>query len=278
MPTVREDIMTTGKDMKKMKQLTAEETKRIQCDLLQDIASYCEEKGLTFFLAYGTLIGAMRHNGFIPWDDDIDIAMPRPDYDEFVSTYNQRDSHCRVIDTSFDKDYGISFAKVYDDRTWLDEFKYRKDKYGVYIDVFPVEGVGGKVQVFLARKLSRLMHAKKANFTDRGLLKNLSNCVLKLLMLPFSLHTMLRFADWNARRHPFGTTSKASVLFETYGWREVVDTAAFQGTVLHEFEGRQYPVPVGYDRWLRSIYGDYMQLPPKEHQVGHHEYNAYWKE
>lgn len=261
-----------------MKRMSLEETKEIQCRLLQDIADYCNEKGLTYFLAYGTLIGAIRHNGFIPWDDDIDIAMPRPDYDKFVSSFNQRRSHSRVIDTSLDRNYGISFAKVYDDRTWLNEFKYRRENYGVYVDVFPVEGVSGKFQVFIARRLSRLMHVKKANFSDRSVLKNLSNCVIKLLLLPFSVHTMLRIAEWNARRCPFGTTSQASVLFETYGWREVVDISVFEQTLFHNFEGREYKIPIGYDKWLRSIYGDYMQLPPKEYQIGHHDYDAYWKE
>lgn len=261
-----------------MRKLTLEETKEIQCRLLQDVADYCEEEGLTYFLAYGTLIGAVRHNGFIPWDDDIDIAMPRSDYDKFVRTFNQRNSNSRVIDPRIDKDYGISFAKVYDNRTWLNEFKYHREKYGVYIDVFPVEGVRSKCQVYIARKLSRLMHAKKANFADRSVFKNFSNIVIKFFLLPFSVQTMLHIADWNARRCPFKTTPQASVLFETYGWREVVDTGVFEQTLLHEFEGRMYRIPVGYDKWLSSIYGDYMQLPPKEHQVGHHEYNAYWKE
>ena len=261
-----------------MKSITPEEIKRLQCEILSDVADFCEKSNLTYFLAYGTLIGAVRHNGFIPWDDDIDIAMPRPDYDKFVQSYNNRESYKRVVDLSVDKDYGVSFAKVFDNRTWLNEYKYREEKFGVYIDIFPIDGVGGKLQMFKAKLLDKLLHAKKANFKDRSLFKNLTNCVAKLILLPFSTYDIIRFCDKNARRYPFGSTLLAGNMLETYGACEIVETSVFSSTILHKFEDREYKIPVGYDKWLTSIYGDYMQLPPKEKQVAHHIFEVYWKE
>ena len=261
-----------------MKLILPEDVKRIQCELLQDIANFCEQEGITYFLAYGTLIGAIRHNGFIPWDDDIDIAMPRTDYDKFVKTYNQRNSDKRVIDRSVNSDYNVPFAKVYDARTWLDEYKYSHQDYGIYIDIFPIDGYGNKCQMLKARLLDKLLHAKRANFKKRSLLKNLSNMLAKLFLLPFSINDLLKYADANARKFAFGSTERAGNFLETYGTCEVGDTEWFAKTVFHEFEGKQFRIPVGYDQWLRNIYGDYMQLPPVEEQVAHHIYNVYWKD
>ena len=261
-----------------MKPIGQEEIKSILCDLLHDVADFCEESGLRYFLAYGTLIGAVRHNGFIPWDDDIDIAMPRPDYDKFVRSYNNRKSSKRVIDIAIDKNYGIPYAKVYDDRTWFNEYKYRKEKYGVFIDIFPIDGIKGNWQIYKALVLTKLLHAKKANYIQRSLVKNLINTFAKIVLLPLSVRNILKLLDKNARTCPFGSTPQAVNLLETYGFCEIADSSVFEKTLFHEFEGDYYRIPVGYDEWLRSIYGDYMQLPPVVQQITHHIYQVYWKD
>ena len=260
-----------------MEPITFDELRKIQCDILKDVADFCENSGLRYMLAYGTLIGAVRHNGFIPWDDDIDIAMPRPDYDVFVNTFNNRSSCYRVIDISIDDSYSIPFAKVFDNRTWLNEFKYKEDKYGVYIDIFPIDGVGGKMQMYKAQKLDKLLHAKKANFKNRSLFKNVLNSIVKVFLIPFSVNDILRLCDKNARRYGFGTTSKAGNMLETYGICEAVETSVFMNTVYHKFEDYEFKIPVEYDKWLRGIYGDYMLLPPEEQQIAHHNFEAFWK-
>ena len=104
-----------------MKAITEEELKVIQLDLLQKTADFCEKNGIRYYLCGGTLIGAIRHKGYIPWDDDIDISMPRPDYDRFISIFNKPENYYQVIDMSNDKKYGFPFAKVHDTRTFVDE-------------------------------------------------------------------------------------------------------------------------------------------------------------
>ena len=261
-----------------MRKVTVEEQKEIQCTILQEIAEFCEDNNIRYFLAYGTLIGAIRHNGFIPWDDDIDIAMPRPDYDRFVHSFNHRDSHAKVIEMSINKNYGIPFAKAYDDRTWVNELHYKYEEYGVFVDIFPIDGIKGTAQFKKADRLNHLLHTKKANFTRRKLSKKIINFVGKMILLPFSVHDILNLIDKDARKYPCGSTEKAGLISVPYGIREIVDTTVFEKTIFHEFEGKQYRIPIGYDQWLTSLYGDYMQLPPKDQRAPHHVLDAYWKD
>lgn len=262
-----------------MKQINEEELKTIQLDILQNTANFCDRNGITYFLAYGTLIGAIRHNGYIPWDDDIDIAMPRPDYDKFIQHFNEQTSHIKVIAMENDMQYGFSFAKVHDTRTIINETQYKQDKFGVYIDIFPIDGVKGKAQVKKLRMINKLLHTKKANYCQRKLSKKIINTFGKMLLLPFSTHTMLRYIDRLARKYPFGSLPYAGGICDSVvGERAIVDVNFFKGSILHEFEGRQYKIPIGYDKWLRSIYGDYMQLPPEDKRKTHHVFEAWWKD
>lgn len=263
-----------------MKEIQSEELKSIQLDILQNVAEFCTQNNITYFLAYGTLIGAIRHKGYIPWDDDVDIAMPRPDYDKFVQQYNvEQQTHYKVIAMENDKHYGFSFAKVHDIRTVMNETQYKQDHFGVYIDIFPIDGVKDKKQVKKLRMVNKCLHTKKANFSQRKLSKKIINAFGKCILLPFSTHTILRFIDHLARKHPFGSTPFAGGICDSVvGERAVVDVNYFTDVKPHEFEGKLYNIPVGYDGWLRSIYGDYMQLPPEEKRITHHVFEAWWKD
>ena len=118
-----------------MRAINSDELKSIQLDLLQKTADFCENNGLRYFLCGGTLIGAIRHKGYIPWDDDIDIAMPRPDYEKFVRIFNLTQNYYQVMSIETDPDYAYAFAKVYENRTVLKELHYPGDAFGVYIDI-----------------------------------------------------------------------------------------------------------------------------------------------
>ena len=164
-----------------MKEIGLEELKCIQLDLLQKTAEFCENNGIRYFLCGGTLIGAIRHHGYIPWDDDIDISMPRPDYDKFIKIFNKPENYYQVIDMSNNSKYGFPFAKVHDTRTLVNELQYSRDSFGVYIDIFPIDGVGEDKQVYRILKLRKLLHTKKANYYQRTLKKKIINTFGKLI-------------------------------------------------------------------------------------------------
>lgn len=261
-----------------MKTIPFAEQRAIQLKLLQEISEFCNKNDITYFLAYGTLIGAIRHKGFIPWDDDIDIAMPRNDYEHFVRTFNDAYPFSKVVDMHNNKKYGFAFAKVHDTRTIVFETQYAQDCFGVYVDVFPLDGIKGESQIYKSLKLRKLLHTKKANYTQRKLSKKIINFIGKIVLLPYSVHSLLKLVEKNATLYPFGTTPKCACIVEPFGTKEIVDTSIFSSAIDGEFEGKKYKIPIGYDKWLRSIYGDYMQLPPKEKRVTHHVYEAWWKD
>lgn len=261
-----------------MKKITEKEFRQIECAILKEVADFCEINGITYFLAYGTLIGAIRHNGFIPWDDDIDIAMPRPDYDKFIRLFNCDNIHLKVIEMSLDNDYSVPFAKVYDDRTWIDEIHYKPEKYGVFIDIFPLDGIANSTQIKIAQILVKFLNTKKANFKKRKITKNIINTIGKIILAPFPIRTLQSILDKNSRKYAFGSTPKAGLIATGYGIREAVDTSIFNKTLFHEFEGREYRIPIGFDQWLKNIYGNYMELPPLEKRVSVHNFEAWWKD
>lgn len=126
-----------------MRLISFEEHKKIQLSILRDIDVFCQKNQIKYFLAFGTLLGAIRHKGFIPWDDDIDIAMPRPDYNKFILSFNGMVDNLKVLAPEIDLDYYAPYANVYDTRTVLEEkgTSHLKFEIGVKIDVFPIDGV-----------------------------------------------------------------------------------------------------------------------------------------
>ncbi len=261
-----------------MKAITLDELKTIQLDLLQKTADFCEKNGLRYFLCGGTLIGAIRHKGYIPWDDDIDIAMPRPDYEKFVKTFNKPENYYQVAYLDNSSTYAYAFAKVYDNRTILRELHYPGENFGVNIDVFPADGVKNTTQIKKIMILHKLLNTKRANYYHRTLSKKIINTFGKVLLLPFSAHKIATWMNNEASKYTFYSLPMAGVIANPLGPGEMVDKSVFESDIYQEFEGREYRVPIGYDAWLRSIYGDYMQLPPIEHRVTHHTFKAWWKD
>ena len=259
---------------------SVDELKNIQLKIMDNVHSFCEDNGIRYFLAYGSLLGAIRHKGYIPWDDDVDIAMPRHDYDKFKDLYNKKSSVYKMVCFENDKSYELPFGKVIDIRTKMIEPLYKQNDYmGVYIDVFPIDAYVNKKQVEDAHRLRRELNVKKAQLAKgRSLMKD---CVLflgKLFLWRKSVKSILHNIDSLCRSGNVETASLVGYLPSlNKDFRDIIEKDTINKTCLAEFEGRKYRIPVGYDQYLRQQYGDYMMYPPIEKRISTHIFKAWWK-
>ena len=262
-----------------MRQIDLEEFKQIQLEILTEVDVFCKAKGLRFSLAAGTLLGAVRHKGFIPWDDDIDLLMPRPDYDIFCHSFSHPD--LEVLNLA-EKDYCVElFAKVSRKGTIMEDVAFKRRLWGVNIDIFPVDGAPDAYEVHcgkvsrLREKLSwvcpfyKAIPSNKVYWFAKYLLKRVLHCCFK------SSLGIKKEIEELVRSYPFTNSPKAGVIVGAYDKREKVGVHDFDDLVQMPFEGGSYPVINNYDSYLTNIYGDYMKLPPAEQRVTHHIYDSF---
>ena len=268
-----------------MKEIGLEEVKKIELELLLKFDAICTKHNLRYFLGYGTLIGAVRHQGFIPWDDDIDVVMPRPDYEklnQLIGNQNIDNRYCLL--NSETKDYIYSFSKFVDLRTQMVEKWMISNVLGVYIDVIPLDGVPADTaeRKHFYDKLMfyhyGLLMSTRVNKSRRTLLKTIAS---RIMYYPVKL---VGYKNWRKKvqklcnKYPYEESEYIGNLsLDTYLRKECYPKAIFDNTIRIMFEGHLFCVPERYDELLRHIYGDYMVLPPIEQRVKKHENKAYWK-
>lgn len=257
--------------------------RKIQLDILISVDEFCKKHNIQYFLAYGTLIGALRHRGYIPWDDDIDIAMPRPDYEKFIKSYGKEGNDTYyVLSPDSDKLYPYTFAKICKSGTHITEFSSLKYDLGVNIDLFPIDGLpAGKAEI--KSHYSKICFYRdclnvkriKLDFKKRSLQKNCTLTLAKVALWPVPYRALINKIVNLSKKYSYSESCFAADL--NFGnENRCLPKTIFEQDVPVEFENHRFPAPVGYDRWLRVIYGEYMQLPPLEKQVTHHAMKAYY--
>lgn len=263
-----------------MRKMEIAELRSIQLDILREIDAFCRKHGIRYFLCYGSLIGAIRHKGYIPWDDDIDISMPRPDYERFVREFSS--SRFVLLDKSRDKNHPYLYGKVSDPETIVKENYDCPIEVGVNVDIFPIDGLPDDKKESdrlceKLKKLRRMLEVKRLYVSkDRPLWKNILHVSGKLILLPVPDCCILRHIGKLQQRYPYENASWVADL--NFGGKERrVPKSLFERTVEVDFEGGKFWAPEGYDTWLRSIFGDYMQLPPEEKRVSNHFFEVYHK-
>ena len=263
-----------------------EEIKKIQMDILLVFHQFCMENNIKYSLAAGSLIGAVRHHGFIPWDDDIDIYLMRDDYKRMVSLFPPTyQKHYNFVTNERDEKWHRAYGKLYDNRTL--EFEATRDPYkeqGLGIDIFPVDDVPDDIDAWLRfekkrRLLRDMLTMKTMIYSDkRSFVKNAFMIVSRLVLSPLSYSFLSRLIDKHAQLH----NGKGYMhVYENcpgvYNSKHPWLKCDFDEVIDANFEGCTVKIMKGYDDYLTTVYGDYMHLPPMEKRISHHVFEAYWK-
>jgi len=262
-----------------MKELDLYEIKQIQLEILKNIDSFCKKNDIKYSLYFGTLLGAVRHKGYIPWDDDIDLMMPRPDYDKFIDLYKHKEF--RVLSTIVDSKYPYLFAKVEDKKTKLVEYSDIEYNIGVNVDVFPLEGMPGNdndLDLYLkkVKKYRRLLDVKIIKIAStRSLIKNLVLKFLKMFFFWLSYEKIIVFFQNEVDKVNYKHSKYLLAPSFHKEKKQRLEKSLYEKFVDIEFEGDMYKGLKGYDTYLTMQYGEYMQLPPEKDRVTHHLYKAY---
>ena len=266
-----------------MRSIGFEEAKKIEFDILCHVADFCDKHGLQYFLAYGTLIGAIRHKGFIPWDDDIDLHMPRADYEKFIKLFAAENNGPYRVISPYEDIARHSFAKVVDTRTKKIEngVDYTHGFLGVDLDIFPLDGQPDDEEEYAAYYAKLVGIFRKHHYlimsAGKSLKKKLALPVLRLLIGKKS--KVLDKVKKIHQKYPYEESSFVGCIEADFMTRKNRYKKEWvQSTVDVTFEGRSFKAPVGYHEVLTKVYGDYMKLPPIECQVTHHENNMFWLE
>ena len=259
-----------------MDKLLFEEVRKIQLSMLGKFACFCNENGLRYFLDAGTLLGAVRHNGFIPWDDDVDVGMPRPDYERFIELARGGFGDTLVLLEPHQNIYPM--LKIVDSSTYMVEYPDTiHNEIGVYIDVFPKDGIPdlsrksyclckwvkflilcnwfNKVIIFKWEKHGNVIR-KIIAYIGRKIIneKNRDKPLKRLLKL--------------ATKYGFDESQYAATIIAG-GMANCVKRECLESYELHKFENLMVNIPVGWDEYLTKLYGDYMTLPSEEKRVKH---------
>lgn len=271
------------------KEISLEEMQEIELGILKYIKSVCEQNGLRYYLAYGTLIGAIRHQGFIPWDDDVDIMMPREDYNRFVRITNENpDKTYKLMSYETCGEFTSFLPKVIDTRTTLIQNNgfIEKINLGVYVDIFVLDGIGNTYDEAVKKYQQVYNSYKKWLYCDtKVFIPNSRNYIKDILRfirnLPYKFNSIRFYLDKLSKvvqELDYDNSlyvCQTGLMFKKHKKHIYLKTDIDEGVDV-QFAGDYFKAPSNYDALLRQNYGDYMKLPPESERISHHYYEVFW--
>ena len=267
-------------DKSNFKKLDIDEIKEVELGVMDYIHNICREKGINYSLAYGSLLGAVRHRGFIPWDDDLDIALKRDQYDKlYQAILEDNNSIYKAVSRENDSRYPYPFYRVYDSRTVYENNYIQNDiELGICVDIFPFDDYKD-----VNKEITKLdMYRRLSVYTLYGIRNKeagIKNIVRYLMLVVFRL---TRVKTWNKKLNDCSRVPVNSeyidYLMESKKYSTKIDAKALDEVIECKFEDRVYNIPKDYDHILTTIYGeDYMEIPPLEKRIQHDDFVAYIK-
>jgi len=266
-----------------MKQISFEDSKLILLDTLKSIDKCCRDNNIDYSLSWGSLIGSIRHHGFIPWDDDMDLMMSRNNYNRFIEVYD--DPRFCIYTPSKDKNCIQLLTKVYrkDTMVIFDNYK-KKSLFGLWISIFPYDNAPDEELKKWERTrtfLQNLYHYKTARYLDinsiRRFRRNVVKFFLKVPVIPFSSFFLAEKIERHLSKYNNKKTTNICI-WESDDFTRFLyfPSELFDEHIDVDFDGVKCRIIKGYDQFLRMYYGDYMQLPPEEKRAPSHNYKAYY--
>lgn len=265
-------------------EIDRETLRKLQIKELESLVffkDFCEENDLKFFLLGGCVIGALRHKGFIPWDDDIDIIMPRDDYERMLEIANGKtfDNRFLFLKTDGEKIFtGNTFATLTDiSATMIKENQQDIDiPHGIVTDIFPIDGCPDskikRYMQFYDTMMYSLFITEYVPTKHGGAISAVSKILLSLFKSRKKRTAIWQHHEKKMKMYDFYSHKNSTELCAgPYYMRKVYPQSAFDKAVYKDFEGLSMPLPQGYDIYLKTAFGDYMELPPKDKQVPHHD-------
>lgn len=271
-----------------MRPIIGNEIKEIELDILKFIDNCCRANNLKYYLMFGTLIGAIRHKGFIPWDDDIDIAMTREDFLKFMEIINSESSCYKLLSCSNNSRYDMTLAKVVDTRTTLIQNGMigNAEGLGIYVDIFIIDKLPNN-ESEKKRFLKRMgredkkwyMSKRKLVIRKESIVKDIVLGAISIVYKIKSPYKRCKKIDrLSSKYNNIDSKEKSVIMFLSNPEAVVLTSEEWDSVIEVEFEGNLFYTVSCYDKLLTNFYGDYMTPPPIEQQVSVHSFDAFWKE
>lgn len=270
------------------KEITLQDSQKLVLQILEFLKKICDEYDLKYYIMYGTLIGAVRHKGYIPWDDDVDVVMPRGDYNRLVEIMRNQKGRYRLVSFETNPKFTAPLPKIIDTKTELIQKYdfYERVNLGLYIDIFIADNAGDTIEEaeeFYKRSYAEYTKWYKSDLKLFLHKKSKLRSVLSFIKrLPYRLRGISHYLTQlkkisskyeNTKTNYVAITNSGS----NEGKRNIFKASDFGEGVMLEFENINFRAPNEYKNLLEVEYGDYMKLPPKDKQVSHHSYELYWR-
>ena len=263
-------------------ELTQEEQKilkKLELDILLAVDNICRKHNIVYWLGYGTLLGSVRHQGFIPWDDDMDICIPRKDYNKFRNIcMSELPEFYFYQSHRTDKNYYYLFDKIRIKGTVFKESCMANSdiNHGVYIDIFPIDYlpgdiINGNIQYYMVRIIRAIINSRFLDLKTRKGIKRVIATIIRFVFSHTSMDKLWEQAEKIASKHSNDKQFKMGCFMSPYGKKDFFESDLLKKLIEMEFEGYKFYVPKEYDKILSRIYGDYMTLPPVDKRKTIHD-------